>query len=727
MNASGAGDGVQRPPEPRVNMSEPTVDLSGLSAVRSVLRIRPFRRLWIVLSVAAFSDWLGLLATAIFATTLVETPAAKGAAFGGMIGIRLLPALILGPLAGVIADRFDRRYTMVVCDLLRFALFASIPMGLVVGVPELLVLAWAGVAIFIIETITLVWTPAKDASIPNLVPRARLETANQLSLIVTFGITPVVAALMLAGLDAGLESGAIHDPPVLLQAAPLALLINAGSRLATALVVFYGIREISGRDSGDHADQPALLRQFFDGWKYIGQTPMVRGLVLGILGAFCAGGIVIGTAQFYAYSLGGGNATFYLLFGIIFIGLGCGIAFGPWLIGELSRQRWFGLSIVLAAAGVIVLAIAVHLTIAVVGALLVGAGAGMAFLSGITLLGGEIGDDVRGRVFAFVHTGVRVVLMVAIALSSVLVGAGGSRLLSLGFVDVPVSYTRALLFVAGVFGIIAGRLAFRQMDDKPGVPVLPDLWSSLRGRPLSVPEPVAWAGLFVVFEGGEGAGKSTQVRLLAEALRAWGRYVVVTCEPGATELGQRIRRLLLDDADGAAAPSPRAEALLYAADRAHHVTSVVRPALGHGAVVISDRYVDSSLAYQGAGRTLPLEEIAWLSSWATGRLRPDVVVLLDVQPEVGLARVAGRGRAADRLERESLAFHERVRYTFLDLAHSDPRRYLVVDAARPADDIAAAVLERIAPMLPSGGEAAQAGVPQQDLPSAAVSQLERRN
>src|SRR5699024_2679386 len=130
--------------------------------------------------------------------------------------------------------------------------------------------------------------------------------------------------------------------------------------------------------------------------------------------------------------LGGGSATFYLLFGVIFIGLGTGIGLGPWVIGELSRRRWFGMSIMLAAIGVIVLALAPHLSVAVVGDLLVGAGAGMAFLSGITLLGGEVGDDLRGRVFAFVHTGVRAVLMVSIALTGVLVGAGGSRLVNLG-------------------------------------------------------------------------------------------------------------------------------------------------------------------------------------------------------------------------------------------------------------------------------------------------------
>jgi dTMP kinase len=711
MTASVAGGGAQQPP---VSGGGPQVDLSGFRAARSVLRIRPFRRLWGVLSVAALADWVGVLATAIFATTLVEGPLARGAAFGGAIGIRLLPAMVLGTVAGVIADRFDRRLTLLVCDLLRFVLFASIPLAFVAQVPQLVVLAWMGIAIFIIEAITLVWNPAKDAAMPNLVPRAKLEVANQLGLIVTYGVAPVTAALMLAGLDVGLE--AIAPMPEWLQALSgngtvgqlavvLALLLNAVARLVTGLVVFFGIREISGRDGTGKIAQVTLLRQFFDGWKYIGRTRLVRGLVLGIFGAFTAGGIVVGTAQFYAAALGGGNATFYLLFGIIFIGLGAGIGLGPWMIGELSRRRWFGMSIMLAAIGVIVLALAPHLSVAVVGALLVGGGAGMAFLSGLTLLGGEVGDELRGRVFAFVHTGVRAVLMIAIALTGVLAGAGGARVIELGVITVADPYTRVLLLVAGVGGVLAGRIAFRQMDDKPGVPVLPDLWGSVRGRPLSVPEPVSWPGLFVAFEGGEGAGKTTQVDRLAQALRDKGHRVVVTREPGATEFGARIRGMLLGGAGGPAAPSPRAEALLYAADRAHHVATVVRPALAGGAVVISDRYVDSSLAYQGGGRSLPVEEVEWLSAWATRHLRPELVVLLDVPPDVGLTRVNGRGAGADRLERESIEFHERVRDVFLDRAAADPKRYLMVDATRPPDEIAAQVLERITPMVPpaSGG------------------------
>ncbi|WP_085066337.1 dTMP kinase [Catenuloplanes japonicus] len=663
-----------------------------MKALRSVMRIRPFRRLWIVLAFASLGDWLGLLATAIFASAQVTGSAAKGLVFGSTIAVRLLPALVLGPVAGVLADRFDRRLTMVVCDILRFLLFLSIPVTALIVDNAGVIVTWAAIATFLIESITLIWIPAKEAAVPNLIPRARLEISNQLSLITTYGITPVIAALSLSGLDAFVRSGIVPPPPSWGEPAQVALYFNAFTRLAIAIVVFFGIKEISGRaDRREGVREQGMFGQFVDGWKYVGKTPMVRGLVLGILGAFGGGGIVIGTARFFTASLGAGDAAFYLLFGTLFIGLGAGIGLGPVIIRDLSRRRWFGMSIVLAAGSVMFLAFAIHLAMAILGALMVGAGAGMAFLAGTTLLGGEIGDDVRGRVFAVVNTGTRMILMLAIALSGVIVGAGGSRRVDIAGVSVSFSSTRALLLIAGAVGIVAGISAFRQMDDKRGVPVLADLWGSMRGRPLSASEPRDAAGLFVVFEGGEGAGKSTQVKQLAEALRGHGRTVVVTREPGATEIGAEIRNLVLHSSP----PSPRAEALLYAADRAHHVATVVRPALRRGEVVISDRYIDSSLAYQGAGRTLPVEEISWLSSWATGGLKPDLVVLLDVDPAVGLARAVGRGEGADRLESEAMAFHERVRYAFLDLAAADPRRYLVLDASRTPDELAGDVAARV--------------------------------
>jgi dTMP kinase len=193
------------------------------------------------------------------------------------------------------------------------------------------------------------------------------------------------------------------------------------------------------------------------------------------------------------------------------------------------------------------------------------------------------------------------------------------------------------------------------------------------------------AGLFVAFEGGEGVGKSTQITLAAGWLRGRGREVVTTREPGGTPLGLELRRLVLDP-DGHV--TPRSETLLYAADRAHHVDTVIRPALDAGRDVLTDRYVDSTLAYQGAGRGLP--DARTITEWATGGLTPDLTVLLDLDPRVGLAR-AGARSSLDRLEAAALEFHEAVRDGFRALAAEAPHRYVVLDATEPPDALAAQV------------------------------------
>jgi dTMP kinase len=695
--------------ERAVGVIDSPEQLSGFAALKQLMRIRAFRRLWAVLGLSSLGDWLGLLATSTFAAQQVSGSTAKGAAFGGVIAVRMLPALILGPMAGVVADRWDRRYTMVFCDVSRFFLFASIPTVALATSDSKLVVGWAAVATFIIETLQMVWAPTKDSSVPNLLPRERLENANQLTLATTYGLAPIAAVIVLAVLTWLVQVIHSVEPGSPVAATHIALYFNALTFLATAFTVGFGIKEISGRAVQRPAKRPSLIREFIGGWAYVAKTRLVRGLVFGIFGAFAGAGVVVGTAKFYAQSLGGGDLAFYILFGSIFVGLAIGIVLGPRIIGNLSRRRWFGLSIIWAALSVTALAFAWHLLIAVLGALAVGIGAGMAFLAGTTLLGKEVTDDVRGRVFAFIQTGTQVTLLLTISLSSFLVGLGGTRNI-FGFT---LSATRPLLLAAGVFGTIAGIAALKQMDDRPGVPILADLFASFRHRPVGdsdedLPEilaggrPLPGIGRFIVFEGGEGAGKSTQLERLAETLRGYGRVVVTTREPGATPVGAQIRSIVLEppSADPDASVSPRAEALLYAADRAHHVSSVVTPALQRGAVVLSDRYVDSSLAYQGAGRTLPPEEVAWLSRWATGGLRPDLVVLLDIDPEVGLQRAARRGHA-DRLEAESLAFHRRVRQAFLDLAAADPDRYLVIDASQPVEVIAFAIRDRIHRMLPS--------------------------
>jgi dTMP kinase len=201
-------------------------------------------------------------------------------------------------------------------------------------------------------------------------------------------------------------------------------------------------------------------------------------------------------------------------------------------------------------------------------------------------------------------------------------------------------------------------------------------------------------GLFVAFEGGEGVGKSTQIVRAATWLRARGRSVLETREPGGTPLGQELRRLVLDP-DGHLI-TPRAEALLYAADRAHHVDTVIRPALVEGHDVLTDRYVDSTLAYQGAGRGL--DDARVVTGWATGGLLPHLTVLLDLDPRVGLQR-AGARASLDRLEGASLAFHEAVRDGFLALAAEAPGRYVVLDAALPEDAVAAQVADALAVRL----------------------------
>ncbi|MDO5493363.1 MAG: dTMP kinase [Nesterenkonia sp.] len=200
-------------------------------------------------------------------------------------------------------------------------------------------------------------------------------------------------------------------------------------------------------------------------------------------------------------------------------------------------------------------------------------------------------------------------------------------------------------------------------------------------------------GLFVVFEGGDGAGKTTQLDMLERRLRADGRTVERTREPGGTDIGERIRSLVLDHGQGEV--DPRTEALLFAASRAAHVTQRILPALESGAVVLCDRFVDSSIAYQGVGRGLGADDVARVNAWATQGLRPDLTVLLDVDHEVSAARRTSRGGAADRMESADAAFHRRLREAFLDRAAEDPTRYLVVDASGPADDIHAAVVDEL--------------------------------
>lgn len=662
---------------------------------RAALRNDRFRKLYTALVLSSFGDWLGFLATTALATQLVDSFQSKAYATGGVLVFRLLPAVLLGPLAGAFVDRWDRRWTMVVCDLMRFALFLSIPLvGSVASRDTTLVYLLA--ASFLIESVSLFWIPAKEASVPNLVPREQLEGANQLTLIATYGSAPVAAAVfaLLSLVSRALGSGFeyFRTGPV-----DLALYVNAATFLFAALTVYRlklpSPSRVAERPAGQAV--PTVLASLREGLAFMGRTPLARGLLVGMLGALAAGGAIIALGKLFAESvLGGGNAAYGLLFGSIFLGIAAGVALGPRALGDLSRRRVFGPAIVGAGVSLVFMSLVPNLFLATVATVLVGAFAGVAYVVGITLLGLEISDELRGRMFALVQSLMRIDLLLVTATTPFVAGAIGTRTIGLpgnGPASISINGVSVVLFVGGLLAIVVGVVSYRQMDDRPGVPLRADLVRRLRRAPAAS----SYAGTFIALEGGEGAGKSTQLKLLEAWLVERGHEVVVTREPGATSAGARIRTLLLDPS---AQLAPRAEAMLYAADRAQHVAEVVRPALERGAVVVTDRYVDSSLAYQGAGRELAVDEVAKLSRWATGGLRPDLVVLLDIDPAVGLARA---GDEPDRIEAESLAFHHRVREGFVELAAQDPDRYLVIPADQELGIVQDAVRCRVAALVPA--------------------------
>ncbi|HEY5334762.1 MAG TPA: dTMP kinase [Mycobacteriales bacterium] len=649
--------------------------------LRAVLRVTDFRRLFSALALSSLGDWLGLLATTALAAALTRSnSAAQLYAIAGVLLVRLIPALILGPFAGAFADRFDRRWTMVLSDLARAGLFVAIPL---VGRLDFLILAT-----FLIETFSLVWIPAKEASVPNLLEPEQLETANQLSLIVTYGSAVPAAAIfaLLSSLNNALAAGIgfFHANPV-----DLALYFDGATYVVAAFTVL-GLSEISGRSPHHGRDVPAvgIFTSIVEGWKYVGTTPLVRGLVTGILGAFAAGGAVIALSRPYVALLNAGNAAYGLLFGDVFLGLALGFVVGPRVLANISRRRLFGMSIVGAGSGLVAVALVPNLALALVFVLVSTTFGGMAWVIGYTLLGLEVPNELRGRTFGFVQSMIQVILFLTLAAAPALAGVIGRHKITLpNDAVIRADGITIVLFVGGLFAVALGVSAFRLMDDRAGVSIVRELAAALH---IVGPPPTPRAGFFVAFEGGEGAGKSSQVRLLAQHLAERGfDDVVCTHEPGATTSGVVLRSLLLDPAT---VLSSRAEALIYAADRAEHVQRVVLPALEQGAVVVSDRYVDSSLAYQGVGRDLGLDEIKRIQKTATGGLLPDLTIVLDLPPEIGLARV---GDHRDRIEAQPLGFHRDVREAFVSLARRERGRYLVVDATGAPDEIAEQVQQEV--------------------------------
>ncbi|EFC81741.1 dTMP kinase [Parafrankia sp. EUN1f] len=693
--------------------------------LRAVLRIPEFRRMWIQLSLSSLGDWLGLLATTALITELASSFSGKAYAIGSLLIVRLLPALVLGPLAGAIADRLDRRMTMVVTDVMRFGLFVSIPI--------VHTLEWLLIASFLVECVSLVWAPAKEASIPRLVPRNRLAAANTLSLITTYGTAPLAAAIftLLATVSRGLGPSIHYFED---RSLDLALYFNAATFLGSAIVI-WGLRSIGKAERPEQGPEPGFFASITEGWKFVGQDRLVRGLVVGILGGFAGAGSVIALGKLYVEILGGGDSAYGVLFGAVFIGLAGGMAAGPRLLGDYSRTRLFGVCVTGAGITLVIVAIIPNLVIACILVVLVGAFAGVAWVTGYTLLQAEVADELRGRTFALVQSLVRVDLLLVLAAAPALVGLIGFHEVHLwGDINVRADGVTAVLLGGGLLAVAVGLFSYRQMDDHAGEAVLPELWNAVRGRRPGSRRRLRHAGLFITIEGDTAAGAEGQLDLLQEWLAASGREVVVVREKTGTPISASVRELL--DAPSTR-PHFRTVALLDAADRAEQVARIIEPALARGAIVLADRYAASSKAFQGADPRLDQDELAALAQWATHSLLPDVTVLLDLPTERKAPRPTTRPRRASRSDTttaaadgtsdttapadsgtadatatadsgtatadsgtadatatadsgtagDSAAYHQRVREQFRRIAAEDPARHVTVDATLPAPEL----------------------------------------
>jgi dTMP kinase len=649
-------------------------------ATRGVLAIPAFRKLWNSMLFSSLGDWLGLLATTAMAQQLSGgSYATANFAIAGVFIARLLPAVFLGPIAGVIADRFDRRRLMFNVDIMRAALYISIPI--------VNTYFWLYTAMILVECLTLFWSPAKEASVPNLVPRDKLESANQVSLLAAYGTAPI-AAILFSILTLLSSAIAAISPLIPSNSIDIALYINAISFLFAAWTVF-GIREIPKGAAAKSDNSSNVGQSLIQGWKAVSESKIIRGLIIGMVGAFSAAGAVIGLARTFVGDLGGGDAAYGVLFGAVFTGLAIGIAFGPKIFAQFSRRRLFGASLTTSGIFLVLLALISNLVLSVIIVTILGAFSGIAWVTGFTMLGMEVHDEIRGRTFAFVQSLIRITLVAVLAIAPIIAATIGEHRYEFQNLTLDYNGAQITIGIAGLIAVLIGSVSYHQMKDRPNVSLWSDVLAALQGE-LGAITGQTTQGIFIAFEGGEGTGKSTQSKLLAQWLEQEGETVLLSREPGGTELGKDLRKILLGHETGDI--SPRAEALLYAADRAHHVYSVIRPALDRGEVVISDRYFDSSAAYQGAGRVLNPTEVARISRWATESLYPTLTILIDLPAEIGLSRLQSR----DRLEAESNDFHERVRQEYLQIAMMDPERYFVVDGTQSVEEINVQITARVA-------------------------------
>ncbi|HEY4460849.1 MAG TPA: dTMP kinase [Pseudonocardiaceae bacterium] len=639
-----------------------------------MLAIRPFRRLLGITYLCGIADWLSLLALTSLITKLVSSYLAQSYSFSIVVLTQLLPGLLFAPLGGLLADRFDRRKVMVVVDLIRCGLFLSIAL---VGTWW-----WLFSANFLIGCTAMLWIPAKDSAIPNLLRRKdHIETVNQLSLVMTYGVT-AISAFGLYAIVNGINTN-LHLWNSQLGVAKVIVIINGLLYFAAAIIVATRIPEISGRShihqarKKDDADKQSWFAMFRDGLHHARTTPLIRGLMIGMVGAFAAGGAVIGTAKLYATSLLGGDSAFALLLAAAIIGAGIGMAISPRLAKRMSHNRLFGVAIVLAGFALALVALSPYIVFSLAVVAIVGACAGIAFLTGFTIIGSQVEDSIRGRINSVYQSLMKVTLAGSTLLVPGLVGLVQKQDITVFGKQMTIDGTRPVLLGAGVLAVLVGIIAYKQMGDRNTEPIITNLVNTLRRRPRQVP------GLLIAVEGDTQQDTAMQARKLVDWLATGTRLVHLASDPTIDE------NRLFTVAKGVQLTGARAHALVAAAVRADVVEREVMPALSTGAIVVMERYVDSPLAHFGAAGDLEQSELEGLADWATGRLRPDITILLDRDPSTTPV-TTGLSTAEH---------HWRVQRLLTEMAAADPDRYLVVNGDGDPDEVAQRVRDALLPVL----------------------------
>ncbi|WP_340560169.1 dTMP kinase [Streptomyces sp. GSL17-111] len=690
-------------------------------AVRALVRYAPLRRLWSASYVSGIGDALALLVLTLLAVQAAVRVELTGGetVFGGgyqgaalavtavfatrLLATLLFGAVLLGPVSSLVTPggALDRRWTMVGADGLRAALLIVAPLW-ITWTPNS-AYAFLLITVFLAGVAERLWTVAKDSAAPALLPEPPPEGAavrplpdqhealRRLWARSAFLAFPAAAVVLLAVtllgnlLGTGITWFSEHQ-------AALSSYVAAGM-FAASISLLVMMTVPATQTPRPRSPLEGLRRPRTAAGTDKGRTGSIPPLVIAAaaVAAAVAGAVAVGVLQ--AFDVGGGPVTYALLVLALTGGTTGGIRWAGHVLPGLPRRRVLALALIVTGSGLLLTGLVADTATMLAAALLSGLAAGVAARSAHTVLDQETEEARRSRMTEHLGAVVRLTVALAALAAPTLAALIGDQRVESGRFVFAHGGAAFVLMLLGALVLPVAALVLTRVDDRQGVPLRRDLLDALRGGdPAQAP---AGTGFFIALEGGDGAGKSTQAEALAEWIRGKGHEVVVTREPGATPLGKRLRSIVLDVSS--AGLSDRAEALLYAADRAEHVESVVRPALERGAVVITDRYIDSSVAYQGAGRDLSPSEIARISRWATGGLVPHLTVLLDISPETARERFT---EAPDRLESESSEFHQRVRAGFLALAAADPARYLVVDAGQEAESVTGVVRYRLDQVLP---------------------------